>query len=512
MKPDGITYADPSADSALYLYATLHRWQTEPTEVVMAMEIRMAIRHETNESGDLTVGCSGFRGLSEVTRRSALLAGGAFGLGLTLTELLRRQAYAAPSSGSFGKARGVIMLYLHGGHPQQETFDPKPDGPSAVKGEFGAISTSLPGVQFSELLPRSATIADHLAIIRSMSHDNPNHVTASLPAGTGHRHPPGTPQTDFPPAATDFPAFGAVVDHLRPAPGSLPGWVRLGPLMRRSNGTTLHGQLPGFLGATHAHFAVDQALLKDDVRIEAIEPSTELTAGRVRSRQTLLREIDEQRRAIDESASASNLDTFYQRAFSLLSSPATRQAFDLAKEPRPLREQYGWTEFGQRCILARRLVEAGVPMVNVSYCHTPSGSWDTHSGNFKKMKESLAPTLDAALHGLLTDLKGRGLLDEILVVVNAEFGRTPTINKNAGRDHWPWVYSLALAGAGVRPGTIYGASDNSAAYPSESPRTQADFAATLYHLMGIPPGTVLHDQTDRPHQLVIGQPISEVLA
>lgn len=457
-------------------------------------------------------GCAGFRSVAEITRRSALRAGSALGLGLTLPQLLQRRAVASAAGDSFGKARSVIMLYLHGGHPQQETFDPKPDGPSAVRGEFGAISTSLPGVQFSELLPRSATIADQMAIIRSMSHDNPNHVTASLPAGTGHRHPPGTPQTDFPPAATDFPAFGAVLDHIRPHTGSLPSWVRLGPLMRRSNGTTLHGQLPGFLGAKHGHFAVDQVLRKDDVRIKAIQPASELTASRVGSRQSLLREIDDQRRAIDKSASAANLDEFYQRAFSLLSSPATRQAFDLADEPRALRDTYGWTEFGQRCVLARRLIEAGVPMVNVSYCHTPSGSWDTHSKNFTKMKESLAPTLDAALHGLFTDLQERGLLDEVLVVVNAEFGRTPTINKNAGRDHWPWVYSLALAGAGVRPGTIYGESDKSAAYPSESPRTQADFAATLYHLLGIPADTVLHDQTERPHQLVIGQPVREILS
>jgi len=471
----------------------------------MAVPEESSVRHANSD------GCLNFQSVSAVTRRSALRAGGAFGIGLSLPELLRRQANAAPSGGSFGKARGVIMLYLHGGHPQQETFDPKPNGPSAVKGQFGAIATSLPGTQFSELLPRAATIADQLAIIRSMSHDNPNHVTASLPAGTGHKHPPGTPQTDFPPATSDFPAFGAVLDHLRPQTSNLPSWVRLGPLMRRSNGTTLHGQLPGFLGARHGHFAVDQKLLKDNVQIEAIKPSTELTVSRVGSRQSLLREIDEQRRTIDQSAATANLDVFYQRAFSLLSSEATRQAFDLAAEPRSLRDTYGWTEFGQRCVLARRLIEAGVPIVNVSYCHTPSGSWDTHSDNFNKMKKSLAPTLDSALHGLFSDLKDRGLLDEILVVVNAEFGRTPAINQRAGRDHWPWVYSLALTGAGVRPGTIFGASDNSAAYPVESPRTQADFAATLYHLLGIPADTILHDQTDRPHPLVIGQPVVEIL-
>ena len=422
------------------------------------------------------------------------------------------------ASGSFGKARRVVMLYLHGGHPQQETFDPKPNGPSAVRGEFGAISTSLPGVHFSELLPQSALLADRFAIVRSMSHDNPNHVTASLPAGTGHKHPPGTPQTDFPPAASDFPAFGAVLDHFRSndpaavrAGGELPAWVRIGPLMRRSNGTVLHGQLPGFLGARHAHFSIDQKLLAEDVAIEAVQPNGELTVSRIGARRDLLRVIDEQRRSLDNWASAQDLDTFYQRAFSLLSSPATRDAFDLAAEPLALRQRYGWSEFGQRCVLARRLIEAGVPMVNVSYCHTPSGSWDTHSDNFNKMKKSLAPTLDAALHGLTTDLEERGLLEDTLIVVNAEFGRTPAINSRAGRDHWPYVYSLALAGAGIRPGTIYGASDASAAYPAESPRSQADFAATLYHLLGVPSDTLLTDQTGRPHPLVIGQPIKEVL-
>lgn len=447
-----------------------------------------------------------------ITRRALIGLGSATGLSLTLPELLRQQSMAAESNGTFGRAKRMIMLYLHGGHPQQETFDPKPEGPSAVRGEFGAISTSLPGVRFSEMLPRCATLAHRMAVVRSMSHSNPNHVTASLPAQTGHAHPPGTPQTDFPPADTDFPPVGAVVDSLRPAPAQLPGWVRIGPLMRRSNGTTLHGQLPGFLGARHAHFAVDQKLLGADVQIDAVKPATELSAIRISDRQNLLRQFDEQRRAIDEFAGAADLDSYYQRAFSLLSSPATRQAFDLAAEPAPLRETYGSTEFGQRCVLARRLIEAGVPIVNVSYCHTPRGSWDTHSNNFTSMKNSLGPTLDAALHGLLTDLEHRGLLSDTLVVVNAEFGRTPTINKRAGRDHWPWVYSLAVAGAGVRPGTIYGASDKSAAYPADSPRTQGDFLATLYHLLGVAPDTDIYDQLNRPHHLITGTPIREILA
>ena len=447
-----------------------------------------------------------------LSRRAVLTAGSLFGMELTLPQLLRQQTWAAADNRTFGRARRMIMLYLHGGHPQQETFDPKPDGPSAVRGEFGAISTSLAGVQFSEMLPQCATLADRMAVVRSMSHSNPNHVTACLPAQTGHKHPPGTPQTDFPPSETDFPPVGAVMDALRPAPAHLPSWVRIGPLMRRSNGTTLHGQLPGFLGARHAHFAVDQNLLGDDVQIEAIAPASDLTALRINDRQNLLRQFDDQRRAIDDIAGAADLDSYYQRAFSLLTSPATRQAFDLADESDTVRSSYGDTEFGQRCVLARRLIEAGVPIVNVSYCHTPRGSWDTHSNNFTSMKKTLGPTLDAALHGLLMDLENRGLLSDTLVVVNAEFGRTPAINKRAGRDHWPWVYSLAIAGAGVRAGTIYGASDNAAAYPAESPRTQGDFIATLYHLLGVAPDTVLHDQLNRPHQLINGTPIHEMLA
>jgi uncharacterized protein (DUF1501 family) len=288
--------------------------------------------------------------------------------------------------------------------------------------------------------------------------------------------------------------------------------VRVGPLMRRNNGTVLHGQTPGFLGARHGSFVVDQDLLAANVKVEAVEPNDGLTALRLTSRRDLLEQFDQQRKLLDSSAEVRDFDTYYQRAFSLLSSDRTRRAFDLAAEPASIRERYGQTEFGQRSLLARRLAEAGVPMVNVSYCHTPKGSWDTHSQNFKQMKQSLGPTLDAAFSALVEDLDQRGMLDETLVLVNAEFGRTPAINKNAGRDHWPWVYSLVLAGAGIQAGTIYGASDNAAAYPTESPHDPKDMAATLYHLLGVDPRTILHDATGRPHQLVIGRPIGGILA
>ncbi|HLJ12409.1 MAG TPA: DUF1501 domain-containing protein [Planctomycetaceae bacterium] len=448
------------------------------------------------------------------SRRDVLRLGGLCGLGLGLPDLLRARAGAADTqSSSFGKAKRVIMLYLHGGHPQQETFDPKPDGPSAVRGEFGAIETSVAGLRLCEHLPQTAAIAGKLAVVRSISHPNANHVQAALAAQTGHAHPIELERLgDFPPSPNDFPPVGAVLDVVRPASGALPTWVRVGPLMRRNNGTVLHGQTPGLLGEPHASFAVDQPLTAPDVEVRAVDRNAELSSIRLSGRRHLLHEFDTQRRELEGTAAVRDFDLFYQKAFGLLASDQTRRAFALSQESPATRKRYGMTEFGQRCLLARRLAEAGVPMVNVSYCHTPAGSWDTHSQNFRQMKDLLAPTFDAAFSALVSDLSERGLLDETLVVVNAEFGRTPKINSSGGRDHWPWVYSLVLAGAGVRQGTVYGASDNSAAYPTANPHDPKDFVATIYHLLGVPPETMIHDLLRRPHQVVIGRPIDGILA
>jgi hypothetical protein len=434
-------------------------------------------------------------------------------MGLLLPDLFRAWAGdRAEPRGTFGRARSVIMLYLHGGHAQQETWDPKPDGPTPERGEFGAISTSVPGVRISELLPRCARILDRLAVIRSLSHGNANHVQASLSALTGHAHPPNLESRgDFPPSPTDFPPFGAVLSSLR-RPGRLPVWVHVGPLMRRNNGTVLHGQLPGFLGSRYAPLTIDQDLLPGAVRIGAVTPDPELTVSRLNDRQSLLKQIDGQRRLLEHAAEAGSLDGYQQRAFGLLSSPATARAFDLAAEPASLRERYGRTQFGQSCLLARRLAEAGVPMINVSYCHTPVGSWDTHGQHFTQMKRLLCPTFDQAFAALVTDLEQRGLLGTTLVVANAEFGRTPKINRAAGRDHWPWVYSIALAGGGVGQGVVYGSSDKVAAFPTANPHDPRDMAATIYHLLGVPADTVVYDQTSRPHALVIGQKIDALLS
>lgn len=455
---------------------------------------------------------SGVRLCDGLTRREMLRIGVGAGLGLLLPDLFRARAQAQPGRPStFGRARSVIVLYLHGGHAQQETWDPKPDGPAPARGEFGVTATSLPGVRVGELLPRSARLMHKLAVIRSLSHGNANHVQASLAALTGHAHPPAVESRgDFPPAPTDFPPFGAVLSQLRPS-RMLPTWVHVGPLMRRNNGTVLHGQLPGFLGNRHAPLQVDQDLRPTDVRVEAVRPRDDVPLLRLHDRGRLLEQVDSHAAAWSASRRC-RPSTPTTSAFGLLSSAQTARAFDLAGEPAAVRDGYGRTQFGQCCLLARRLAEAGVPLINVSFCHTPVGSWDTHSRHFSQMRDLLCPTFDRAFAALVADLDQRGLLDSTLVLATAEFGRTPRVNNNGGRDHWPWVYSVALAGGGAAAGVVYGASDGIAAYPVAQPHNPRDLAATVYHLLGVPADTVLHDQTNRPHHLVIGNKIDGLLA
>jgi len=437
--------------------------------------------------------------------------GGLYGLPLLLPDLLRARAQARTGQGTFGRAKSVIVLFLNGGHAQQETWDPKPEAPAEPRGEFGAIATSIPGTIISELLPQSARIMDKLALLRSLNHVHPDHVQASLPAMTGHHHPDADDvRNDPPPKPTDFPPFGAVLDSLRPGK-RLPTWVQVGPLMRRNNGTVLHGQLPGFLGPRHSPFVIDQDLLPPYVRIEATALLDELPVMRLSARRNLWEQIEVQRRQLNQAAEAKSFNEYQQRALDLLTSPSTARAFQLASEPAKIRSQYGATQFGQCCLMARRLAEAGVPMINVHYCRTPEGSWDTHSRHFSQMKNSLCPTFDQAFSALVTDLDERGLLEQTLVLATAEFGRTPKVNKNGGRDHWPWVYSVALAGGGVAGGVVHGASDKLAARPSAHPHDPRDLAATVYHLLGVPPDTIIHDQKSQPHALVIGQKIDGLL-
>jgi uncharacterized protein (DUF1501 family) len=233
---------------------------------------------------------------------------------------------------------------------------------------------------------------------------------------------------------------------------------------------------------------------------------------RLTARRDLLRQVDLRQRRLGAAAEARAFDAFQQRALDLLTAPALARAFDLAREPAGVREAYGRTQFGQCCLLARRLAEAGVPLINVHYCRTPASSWDTHSRHFPQMKDLLCPTFDRAFAGLIEDLDQRGLLAQTLVLGTAEFGRTPRVNRAGGRDHWPWAYSVALAGGGAARGVVYGATDKRAAFPVAQPHGPHDLAATVYHLLGVPANTQLYDQAGRPHALVTGRKIDGLLA
>jgi hypothetical protein len=451
------------------------------------------------------------------SRREAIRVGVLAGLGLGLPDLLRardRVLATTPkprgAETTFGRARSVIMIYLHGGPAQQETWDPKPNGPYPERGEFGAIATSVPGVTFGELLPRSARLMHRIAVIRSLTHPNANHVQAALAAMTGRHHPPGTEaRGDFPPSPTDFPAIGAALDFLRPSAG-LPTWVQLGPTMTRNNGTVLHGQSPGFLGASHGPLVIDQDFAHDGARIEAMVSDRSLTPSRLAGRGTLLEQLDQQRRALDHAAVVATMDAYQHRALDLLAAPAVLRAFDLGRERSEARDAYGRNSFGQSCLLARRLAEAGVPMISVHYCRRPPG-WDTHGRHFPCMKDELCPTLDRAFTALVIDLDRRGLLDSTLVWINSEFGRTPKVNRAGGRDHWPWAYSLALAGAGIAGGVCLGTTDSIAAHPTQYPHDPSDLVATVYHLLGVPDDTIVHDPLGRPYNLVNGRTIPALL-
>jgi uncharacterized protein (DUF1501 family) len=292
----------------------------------------------------------------------------------------------------------------------------------------------------------------------------------------------------------------------------MPTWVQVGPVMRRFNGTVIHGQSPGFLGARHSALIVNQDLLGADVRVSAVSPRPEVPPRRLSERRGLLEQIDQQRRDMDRAAEARTFGAYYERAFNLLTSSKTARAFRLAEEPAKTRAEYGKTQVGQCCLLARRLAEAGVPMINVHFCQSPAGSWDTHSRHFPQMKTHLCPIFDRAFAALVGDLDRRGMLEQTLVLATAEFGRTPKINRSGGRDHWPWVYSVAMAGGGTAGGVVHGASDKIAAFPTAHPHDPRDLAATVYHLLGVPATTWIHDQTRRPHALVIGKKIDEVLS
>ncbi len=443
-----------------------------------------------------------------VTRREALRLGGLTLLGLGLPELLAGPAKAAPPGGAFGRAKSCILFFQEGGLAHQDSWDMKPDSPEEIRGPFQAIRTSIPGQYICEHLPELGKVAHRYALIRSVTHDVFDHNAGAYYCLTGRtpRVGGGLVQGE---RRTNFPGYGAITARFRPSPAGLPSWVHI-PALLTNNGEYLPGQQAGFLGGTY-----NPLVLGDPVQKEFAVPG--LTAPpaypleRVDRRASLLKQVQQGLARLSDLPLGQDTDAYYEKAFRLLTGEGVRRACEVGREPQPLRDQYGPHHMGQSFLLARRLVEAGVRLVTVTW-GPRSGSdsnqcWDTHRRNHHFLKNSLLPPTDRGLAALLRDLHDRGLLEETLVVAMGEFGRTPEINRQGGRDHWPHCYSIMLAGGGIRGGAVYGSSDSRAAYPASDPVTPEDVAATIYAALGLRAETEVLDPLDRPFPIALGAPV-----
>ncbi|HEY1187408.1 MAG TPA: DUF1501 domain-containing protein, partial [Gemmata sp.] len=433
-----------------------------------------------------------------------LLHAGALGaVGLTLPQLLRAEAGARS-----GTIKSCIIVFAFGGPAQQETFDMKPDAPEQVRGAFKPIATNVTGIRICEHLPKLARMADKFSIIRSATHKNRIHNPGSYYMLTGRK--PDRDVVEFPARRGDWPAVGSVVAKVRPGAQTVPPYVVL-PVFANDINIPTPGQHAGFLGAVHDPLVLGGDPNARAFAVPALSPRPELTIDRIGGRRALLAQIDRQANALNQIPATGGLDSHYTRAFDLISSSAAKKAFDLEQEPVTTRDRYGRTRHGQSVLLARRLVEAGVRLVLVNDAEENGQNkiWDTHGGGFKTLRKHL-PETDSAMSALLQDLHDRGRLESTLVVWMGEFGRSPKVDRDGGRDHWPDVYSLVMAGAGIRGGTVYGASDAHAAYPKEKPVSPEEIHATLYKALGVPEGTHVQDSSGRPLALFAANPIREL--
>ena len=463
--------------------------------------------------------CRNFFERQRLSRRQLISAGPLSLLGLTLPDLLRgRQLAAAPTplpalDGSFGRAKSCILLFMWGGPAHQDTFDMKPNAPLEVRGEFKPIPTRVPGIQICEHLPQLAQRTDQLAIIRSMTHPDVNHTTATSYLLTGHA-PPVDGNLHG-----GWPHLGAVLSKLGRGTFPLPPFVNMRPKLPNDVPRFVeqsHGQFAGWLGQSFDPLTIDSDPGTNEYHVGDFALQPEIRVDRLDNRRLLLETLEAQRRGF-----AANLaiDDHYRRAFALLDSSVADGVFDLEGEPAELRDRYGRNSHGQSVLQARRLIEHGVPLVTVFWPNdgikNVSVYWDTHSKNFIDLRERLMPVADQAFSALLDDLQDRGLLDETLVIWTGEFGRTPRVgqrNSDAGagsdgRDHWPNCFTTVLAGGGIRGGQVYGSSDRDAAYPSSDAVEPVDLMATVCHALGVPPQLELHDQQNRPLVFCPGTPL-----
>ena len=438
---------------------------------------------------------------SHLSRRG-LVSLGAMGW-LGLDRLLA--ARASPAGASKPRADHAIVLFLNGGPSHLDTWDMKPDAPAEIRGPFQGINTSVPGVRFGEHLPLLARQMHRLSIIRSMHHSvNNSHAAAVYCALTGHDRG----ELGGGARPTDHPAMGSITNWLRPPGPLVPGYVSLPYITQEGAGGPPQ---PGFSGGIAGRGGDPLYVLRDPsqpgFRLTEFDPAEGVDGLRLADRRGLLGSIDL------PGGSDPSLAPFRDRAFRLLVSPACRQAFDLDLEPDRLRSAYGRNIYGQSTLLARRLIEAGTRLVCLSWAPHANATWDTHGNNFKTLQGSLLPQLDSAAASLVEDLDNRGMLDRTLVLIGGEFGRSPRVNKDAGRDHWNFCYSFVAAGGGFKRGYVHGASDKIGSHPSLAPLTPADLVATAYQSLGISSEHELRDRLDRPFQVCPwGQPVPDLLA
>jgi len=441
-------------------------------------------------------------------RRDWLRVGALGSLGLSLPNLLR-----ADSSGRAARAKSCIFIFTWGGPPQHETFDMKPNAPEDIRGEFRPIPTTVPGLQICEHLPRLASMANRFSIVRSVTHRMSQHNPAAYYALTGHA--PGRDVVQFPATRQDWPALGSMMARLRPVTQAVPAYVLL-PIFSNDVGIPTPGQHSGWLSVAHDPFIIHDDPSRPGFRVQAVTPQAELPIDRLTQRVDLTRSLSDRVQTWTEQENIRNFETHRQRAFDLITSAAGQGAFDLGREALSVRQRYGMNRHGQSVLLARRLIESGVRLVlvNDSEVSGQNKLWDTHGNNFSNMRRKL-PETDQTLSALLQDLHDRGLLDSTLVVWMGEFGRTPRVNGNratpdGGRDHWPNCYSVLLAGGGIQGGRVHGSSDSHGAYPRDNPCGPEDIHATIYHTLGLPETTVIHDAVGREIPLFRGKPITSL--
>lgn len=454
-----------------------------------------------------------------VSRREMLRVGGLSALGLSLPMLARgRQAAAAPLQNLSGKrAKSCIILFLMGGPPQHSTWDPKPDAPKEVRGEFGPISTVVPGMQLCELLPHTSLLADRLAVLRAVSSNDNAHSSSGYYMMTGQPHAPMNFENANPGFPNDYPNMGAIVRKLVQERGSLPASIRLPHRIFNTDGSVWPGQDAGFLGRSVEPWLLNCKPADAGFRVDELTLNAEISDIRLAGRRSLLEQVNQRLDSAERNASRGGYSRLTDQAFNVLNSVDSRQAFDLDRESPEMRDRYGRTQFGQSVLLGRRLIEAGVSLVQVNWYRGPdepsdAPCWDSHAREGQRLKTVLAPPADQAMAALIQDLQQRGLLDDTLVVCMAEFGRSPRLNGAAGRDHWGHVYSVALAGGGIKGGVVHGASDAIGAYPASGRVQPQDLTATIFHCLGLDPHQEIHDTLGRPIPISRGDVIQQILA